>query len=94
MKDYDLINDLSLDIKENYSLAKTLMEEGDFSKAIRILEKMYKEDARILLVKASLAEAYFKNNNSGKALKMYEELTAVEPENAVFAGNLGPCLSK
>lgn len=87
-KQYDSINNLSTDIKEDYRLARTFMEEGNIKKAIKILEKMQKEDPKMLLVKASLAEAYLENNNSGKALKIYEELTTAEPKNAAFAGYL------
>ena len=87
-KQYDSINNLSSGIKEDYRLARTLMEEGNLNKAIKILEKIQKENSKMLLVKASLAEAYLDNNNSGKAVKIYEELTAIEPNNAAFAGYL------
>lgn len=87
-KQYDSINHLASDMKENYSLARTLMEEGAIIKAIKILEMMEKEDSTLLIVKALLAEAYLKNNNSGKALRIYEELISLEPNNAAFAGYL------
>ncbi|WP_298836681.1 tetratricopeptide repeat protein [Clostridium sp.] len=87
-KQYDSINNLGSIMKEEYSLARTYLEEGDLNKAIKILEKMAKADSNMLIVKALLGEAYLKNNNSGKALKVYEELTSVEPKNAAFAGYL------
>lgn len=87
-KQYDSINNLGSNMKEDYALARTYLEEGDLNKAIKILEKMAKVDSKMLIVKALLAESYLKNNNSGKALKIYEELTSVEPKNAAFAGYL------
>ncbi|MBU3217338.1 hypothetical protein LL033_00990 [Clostridium estertheticum] len=74
-------------MKENYSLARTYMEE-ELNKAIKMLQKMKKEDSKSLIVKVLLAEAYLKNSNSGKALIIYEELTLEEPENSAFAGYL------
>ena len=87
-KQYDSINNLDSDVKENYSLARTYMEEEELSKAIKILQGMQKEDPKSLIVKVLLAEVYLKNSNSGKALTVYEELTLEEPENSAFAGYL------
>ncbi|NNU78339.1 tetratricopeptide repeat protein [Clostridium estertheticum] len=87
-KQYDSINNLDSDVKENYSLARTYMEEEELNKAIKILQKMQKEDSKSLIVKVLLAEVYLKNSNSGKALTVYEELTLEEPENSAFAGYL------
>ena len=85
---YDSINFLPIEIKELYNSARDLIEEGDFTGGIRILEKILNINSELLIVKSFLAETYLKNNNSGKALKMYEELTAGEPQNAAFAGYL------
>ncbi|MBU3072510.1 tetratricopeptide repeat protein [Clostridium estertheticum] len=87
-KQYDSINNLDSDVKENYSLARTYMEGEELNKAIKILQKMQKEDSKSLIVKVLLAEVYLKNSNSGKALTVYEELTLEEPENSAFAGYL------
>ncbi|WP_319001681.1 tetratricopeptide repeat protein [Clostridium estertheticum] len=87
-KQYDSINNLDSDVKENYGLARTYMEEEELNKAIKILQKMQKEDSKSLIVKVLLAEVYLKNSNSGKALTVYEELTLEEPENSAFAGYL------
>ncbi|MBU3178379.1 tetratricopeptide repeat protein [Clostridium estertheticum] len=87
-KQYDSINNLDSDVKENYSLARTYMEEEKLDKAIKILQKMQKEDSKSLIVKVLLAEVYLKNSNSGKALTVYEELTLEEPKNSAFAGYL------
>ncbi|MBX4271073.1 tetratricopeptide repeat protein [Clostridium estertheticum] len=87
-KQYDAINNLDSDVKENYSLARTYMEEEELNKAIKILQKMQKVDSKSLIVKVLLAEVYLKNSNSGKALTVYEELTLEEPENSAFAGYL------
>ncbi|MBX4263013.1 DnaJ domain-containing protein [Clostridium estertheticum] len=87
-KQYDAINNLDSDVKENYSLARTYMEKEELNKAIKILQKMQKVDSKSLIVKVLLAEVYLKNSNSGKALTVYEELTLEEPENSAFAGYL------
>ena len=42
-KQYDLINNLDSDVKENYRLATTYMEEEKLNKAIKILQNMHKE---------------------------------------------------
>lgn len=85
---YDAINFLPIEIKELFDSARALIEEEDFTAGIRILERVLKLNSELLIVKSLLAETYLKNDNSGKALKMYEELTAAEPENAAFAGYL------
>ena len=85
---YDAINFLPIEIKEPFESARALIEDGDSTGGIRILEKVIKLNSELLMVKSLLAETYLKNDNSGKALKMYEELTAAEPENAAFAGYL------
>lgn len=87
-KEYDSINYLPTEIKKLYDSARAIIEDGDFSAGIRILEKILKMDSELLIVKSFLAETYLKNDNSGKAIKIYEELTAGEPENASFAGYL------
>lgn len=85
---YDEINFLPIEIKEPFESARALIEEEDFTGGIRILEKILKMNSELLIVKSLLAETYLKNDNSGKAIKMYEELTAAEPQNAAFAGYL------
>ncbi|WP_297430238.1 DnaJ domain-containing protein [Clostridium sp.] len=87
-KQYDAINYLPIEIKESYNSARTLIEEGDFTAGIKILEKILKIDSELLIVKSLLGETCLKNNNSGKAIRIYEELTLAEPENAAFAGYL------
>lgn len=87
-KQYDSINNLESDVKENYNLARTYMEEEKLDKAIKIFQKIQKEDPKSLIVKVLLAEVYLKNSNSGKALTVYEELASDEPKNSAFAGYL------
>lgn len=87
-KEYDNINYLSPIMKENYNFVRKQLEEGRISSAIKNLEKMIKMSPDSLVIKALLGEAYFKNNNNGKALKIFSELSQAEPDNAAFAGNL------
>lgn len=88
-KQYDSINFLSEDIKDDYNFATTFIEEGNLTGGIRLLEKILEKASELHIVKVLLAETYLKNSNSGKALKLYEELCKDEPENSAFAGYLG-----
>lgn len=58
---YDSINFLPIEIKELYNSARDLIEEGDFTGGIRILEKILNINSELLIVKSFLAETYFKN---------------------------------
>lgn len=87
-KEYDSVSCFSKEVKENYDKARTLIEEGDLSSAIKVLEEIQKDNETLLLIRALLAESYLKNNNSGKAIKIFEELTKEETENAAFLGYL------
>jgi len=94
-KEYDSINDLSSIMKGNYNLARSQMEEGDLQGAIKNLEKMIQMTPDSLVIKSLLGEAYLKNNNNGKALKVFTELNQAEPKNAAFAGYLAlACLNR
>jgi len=86
--EYDSINNLSTIMKENYNFVRKQLGEGDISGAIKNLEKMIKMSPDSLVIKALLGDAYIKNDNNGKALKIFSELNQAEPENAAFAGYL------
>lgn len=87
-KEYDSIDKLSPIMKENYNYVRRQINEGDIRGAIRNLEKMMKMTPDSLVIKSLLGEAYQKNENNGKALKIFAELCEADPQNAAFAGNL------
>lgn len=85
---YDSINSLPDFIKNDYYAAVEFIEEEKLSSAIRKLENILKNDSKLYIVKSLLAEIYLKNNNSGKSIKLYEELRREVPQNSAFPRGL------
>lgn len=87
-KEYNLLFDMPIFIRQYFERAQRFMEEGEFSNAVSILEELSSKCPDILTVQNLLGEAYFKNGNTGKAINVFEELVRREPDNAGFAGHL------
>ena len=64
------------------------MEEGDYFRAIRLLEQMIRLFPGHAVVRQKLGDAYSENGNSGKALAVFEGLVRDEPDHAGYAGKL------
>lgn len=90
---YDSIDSLPDFIKNDYYAAVEFAEEEKLSSAIRKLENILKNDSKLYIVRALLAETYLKNNNSGKAIKLYEELCREVPQNSAFPRGLADAYS-
>ena len=85
---YDSMHQLDPIIKTNYENAKVLIEEDEFDKAIKVLEETVNIAPEVSVVRVLLGETYRKNNNNGKAIKIFQGLVIEEPSNASFAGHL------
>lgn len=90
---YDSINSLPDFIKNDYYASVEFIEEEKLSSAIRKLENILKNNSKLYIVKALLADTYLKNNNSGKAIKLYEELCSEVPQNSAFPRGLADAYS-
>lgn len=90
---YDSINSLPDCIKNDYYTAVEFIEEEKLSSAIRKLENILKYNSKLYIFKALLADIYLKNNNSGKAIKLYEELCMEVPQNSAFPRGLADSYS-
>jgi len=85
---YDSMHKLDPIIKKNYENAKVLIEEDEFDKAIKVLEETVNIAPELSVVRVLLGETYRRNNNNGKAIKIFQGLFIEEPSNASFAGHL------
>lgn len=90
---YDSIDSLPDFIKNDYYAAVEFLYEEKLPSAIRKLEKILENDSKFYIVKSLLAETYLKNNNSGKAIKLYEELCKEVPLNSAFPRGLADAYS-
>ena len=87
-RQYDEINALSRTELLFYREAEKAMEEGDYFRAIRLLEQMIRLFPGHAVVRQKLGDAYSENGNSGKALAVFEGLVRDEPDHAGYAGKL------
>ena len=62
---------------------------GKKSKAIRALEKAVELNPYFWVNLNSLADAYLNTGDYEKALKYYQQVTQVEPQNQIGFANLG-----
>lgn len=90
---YDSINSLPDCIKNDYYTAVEFIAEEKLSSAIKKLENILKYNSKLYIFKALLADIYLKNNNSGKAIKLYEELCMEVPQNSAFPRGLADAYS-
>ena len=85
---YDSLHKMDPFIKSNYEYAKEFIEEDELDKAIKVLEELTKHVPEVNVVKILLGETFRRNNNNGKAVKIFKELVDDEPSNASFGGHL------
>lgn len=69
-----------------YHNAERAMETDNYQEAIRLYLKLTQMYPDFVIFKAELARAYANNGNTGKSVRIWEELCALEPQNAGFAG--------
>lgn len=87
-REYDSYASLPSLVKLYYNEGRQAFELGDYAGAIKYLEEVLKTYKHFNVVNCILGDAYLKNGNSGKAIKIFEELVHREPQNAGFAGRL------
>ena len=87
-RQYDEINALSRTEFLFYREAEKAIEEGDYNRAIQLLEQMIRLFPDHAIVRQKLGDAYSENGNSGKALAVFEGLVQDEPDHAGYAGKL------
>ncbi len=74
--------------REEFEWAQEAIQERDYEYAIEVLEELTQQYAHLLILQKILGEAYLKNENPGKAVRIFEQLHRKQPKNAAFAGYL------
>ena len=87
-KQYDSTDSMPDIVKKFLEAGREALEYGESEKAIELLERVIKVYPEFSVVNSLLGDAYYKNDNSGKATAIFEKLAADEPNNAGFAGKL------
>ncbi len=86
--DYDSFHSMPDILKIYFEGAQSAFSEEDYEKTIDLLEKADKVYNNYSIIKSLLGDAYLANDNSVKAINIFEKLTKNEPHNAGFAGKL------
>ena len=87
-KQYDLIDSMPRNARLFYNEGRRQLEAGDAQRAIKLLEKARETYFDFSVINSLLGDAYMANENSGKAIQIFEELVADESNNAGFIGRL------
>ena len=87
-RQYDQVDSMPGIVKAYFHEGRKALEEGNAEEAIRILEQVIKVYPNFSVVNSLLGEAYLKNENSGKAIRIFEKLAAQERHNAGFVRQL------
>ncbi|NLI93096.1 MAG: DnaJ domain-containing protein [Peptococcaceae bacterium] len=87
-RQYDLVDSMPDIVKLYFKEGRKALDEGDAEKAIRLLEEVIKFYPHFSVVNSLLGEAYLKNENSVKAIRIFEKLAAQEQNNAGFVRRL------
>ena len=67
--------------RAHFNIGVKLSEQGDFSGALRYLERAVKLQGRSSHYRLRLANAYFKTGNQAKAKAQYQKVLTLDPEN-------------
>ncbi len=87
-KQYDATDAMPEIVKHYYVEAGAALEQGDSQRAVDLLEDVTKIYSNYAILNCMLGDAYYENDNSGKAIKVFEKLVVSEPGNAGFNGKL------
>lgn len=87
-REYDQIDAMPAVVKFYFNEGCKALSGGDVTGAIQLLEMVIKSYPRFSIVNSLLGEAYLKNENSVKAIRIFEKLVEQEPQNAGFARQL------
>lgn len=92
-RQYDLVDSLPDMVRLCFNEGRRALAEGAVGEAIHLLERVIEAYPDFSVVNSLLGDAYLKNENSGKAIRIFEELVAKEPNNAGFTGKLAHAYS-
>lgn len=87
-REYDQVGFMPSVVQTYFREGRKALEEGSVLEAIRLLEQIVKVYPNFSIVNSLLGDAYLKNENSGKAIRIFEELVAHEHHNAGFVRRL------
>ena len=87
-RQYDSVDTMPEIVKTYFNAGKEALESRDYTRAIKLLERVTKVYPDFSVVNSLLGDAYSANGNSGKAIQIFEELVSKELKNAGFAGKL------
>lgn len=87
-RQYDTLNHLPEKVLEDYTHALEELEQGNPGKSIELLEVIREQYPDFSIINALLGDAYLVNDNSVKAIRIFEVLVKEEPKNSAFAGKL------
>lgn len=85
---YDLFDSMPGVVKSYFQEGQKALENGNVETSIRLLEQIIKVYPSFSIVNSLLGEAYLQNKNSGKAIRIFENLVAQECNNAGFVRRL------
>jgi len=87
-REYDSVGDMPDVVRLYFREGQKALEQGDAPRAIKLLEEVIRVYPRFSIVNSLLGEAYLKNENSGKAIRIFEQLAEEEHNNAGFVRRL------
>jgi len=93
-QEYDAINSLPEVVRYYYQGGLQAMEEKDPEEAIHCLEEVLKMYPDYSVINSLLGDAYLENENSGKAIRIFEKLVTREPGNAGYVRRLAHSYSR
>ncbi len=87
-RQYDEVDAMPDVVKAYFKEGRKALDAGEAEEAIRLLEQVVKVYPKFSVVNSLLGEAYLINENSGKAIRTFEDLVSRERNNAGFARQL------
>ncbi|MBS3949983.1 MAG: tetratricopeptide repeat protein [Peptococcaceae bacterium] len=87
-RQYDAVISMPEVVVAYYRAGQEALQAGDHQEAIRLLERVMKFYPHFSVVNSLLGEAYLNNENSGKAIRIFEALVEQEQNNAGFVRQL------
>jgi preprotein translocase subunit SecA len=92
-KQFDLTDTMPDIARAYFDESKKRLGIGDIIGSIKLLEKLRTVYPDFSMVNCLLGDAYMENENSGKAIQIFEQLVADEPMNAGYVGKLAHAYS-
>ena len=87
-REYDQVASMPEIVQKYFLEGRKKLAEGNAGTAIHLLEQVIKTYPDITMVQCLLGDAYLENENSVKAIRIYEQLVARDRNNAGFMRRL------